>query len=231
MAKDDPRRKLLLDDAYGNVMSALDVAPVYRTAKALQLRIRKMQAKDDATFRAEAKAEIDSIIDEYHNGQGQPQRQYFALKDYQDILPDYQPLQNSIQELEKTLNFGIRPPSASEISQSSDLFVEARTLYDPANPLTFGPALDDLDRAIKLNYSNDLAKALRRTILLREGSPEASAISPAALAKFAESKRLYNTEDYADAYIILQDLMADKKNASYPPIAGLYLLTKQKLGF
>ena len=72
MAKNDPRRKQLLDDAYANVMSALDVAPVYRTAKALQLRIRKLEAKDDAAFRAEAKAEIDSIIEEYHAKKGQP---------------------------------------------------------------------------------------------------------------------------------------------------------------
>ncbi len=231
MQKSDPRRKQLLDDAYGNVTSALDVAPVYRTAKALQLRIRKLQAKDDAAFRAEARSEIDEIISEYHNKKGQPERLYFALKDYQDLLPDYQPLKDAVQELEISLGFRIRPPSATDISRSNDALTQAQTLYDPANPLTFDPALGDLDTAIRLNPSNALAIALRRTILLKEGSPEASAISSAGLARFAESKRLYNTEDYASAYKILQGLMtADKRNASYPPLAQLYLLTQQKLG-
>lgn len=231
MQKNDPQRKQLLEDAYANVMSALDVAPVYRTAKALQLRIRKLQAKDDAAFRAEARIQIDEIISEYHDKKGQPERLYFALKDYQDILPDYQPMKDAIQELEISLGFRIRPPSAAEISSSNDALTQAQTLYDPANPLTFDPALTDLDTAIRLNPSNASAIALRRAILLKEGSPEASAISPAGLARFAESKRLYNTEDYAGAYNILQGLMtSDKRNASYPPLAQLYLLTQQKLG-
>jgi hypothetical protein len=228
MDKTDPTRKQLLDDAYANVMSALDVAPVYRTAKALQLRIRKLQAKDDAEFRSEARSEIDSIIDEYHNKKGRPERLYFALKDYQDILPDYQPLKDAIQELEISLGFRIRPPSAAEISQSNDMLSQAQSIYDPANPLTYDPALADLDTSIRLNPSNVKAVGLRRVILLKEGSPEASAISPADLAQFAESKRLYNTEDYAGALPILKDL--NERNAHYPPVAQLYLLTQQKLG-
>ncbi len=230
MAKNDPRRKQLLDDAYANVMSALDVAPVYRTAKALQLRIRKLEAKDDAAFRAEAKAEIDSIIEEYHAKKGQPERLYFALKDYEDILPDYQPLQSAVQELEVSLGFRIRPPSAADISRSNDLFVQAQTLYDPANQLTYDPALGDLDTAIRLNPGNARAVALRRTILLKEGSSEASAISPASLAQFAEGRRLYINEDYAGSFEILKGLMADKHNASYPPLKQLYSLAKQKTG-
>jgi hypothetical protein len=231
MQKNDSRRKTLLDDAYGNVMSALDVAPVYRTAKALQLRIRKLQAKDDAAFRAEAKAQIDEIISEYKAKRGQPERLYFDLKDYQDIMPDYPPLQQTLQALEISLGFRIRPPSGADITRSNDLLTEARTVYDPANPLTYDPALADLDTAIRLNPSNAGAIALRRTILLKQGSPEASAISAGDLSRFAESKRLYNTEDYAGAYRILQGLVStDKRNASYPPLAQLYLLTQQKLG-
>ncbi len=228
MQKSDPRRKQLLDDAYGNVMSALDVAPVYRAARALQLRIRKLQAKDDAAFRAEAKSQIDEIISEYRDHKGQLERLYFDLKDYQNIMPDYPPLQQTIQEMEIGLGFRIRPPSPADISRSAEVLAEARMLYDPANRLTFDPALTDLDTAIKLNPSNTGALALRRTILLKEGSPEASAISAGSLARFAESKRLYNTEDYAGAYEILKGLY--ERNASYPPLAQLYLLTQQKLG-
>ncbi|HUI70611.1 MAG TPA: hypothetical protein VL354_08795, partial [Spirochaetia bacterium] len=231
MPNDSSERKQLLEDAYSNVMSALDVDPVYRKAKALQLRIRKLQAKDDAAFRREARGEIDEIIAEYHGRKAQPERLYFALKDYQDIMPEYQPLKDSIQELETSLGFRIRQPSPAEISRSNDLLAQAQSLYDPGNSLTFDPALGDIDTAIKLNPSNSTAVALRRTILLKQGSPEASNISLSGLARFAESKRLYNTEDYAGAYRILQGLMsADKRNASYPPLAQLYLLTQQKLG-
>ncbi|HVP19644.1 MAG TPA: hypothetical protein VMU36_11650 [Spirochaetia bacterium] len=231
LQKGDPARKSYLDDAYSNVMSALEVAPVYRAAKALQLRIRKMQAKDDATFRAEAKVEIDSIIDEYRNKKGQPERLYFALKDYQDLMPDYQPLKDTIAALEISLGFRIRPPSADEVSRSNDAFSRAQALYNPGLPDTFNLALADLDTAIRLNPSNAQAIALRRAILLRQGSPEASGISGEVFARFAESKRLYNTEDYAGAYQILLDLVnSNKRNASYPPLAQLYLLTQQKLG-
>jgi len=231
MQKSDPRRKQLLDDAYSNVMSALDVVPVYRTAKALQLRIRKLQAKDDAAFRSEAKGQIDEIISEYQAKKGQPERLYFDLKDYQDIMPDYAPLQQTIQAMEVSLGLRIRLPSSADLARSNDLLAEARTVYDPANQLTYDPALGDLDTAIRLNPSNAAAMGLRRTILLKQGSPEASVISTGDLARFAESKRLYNTEDYAGAYRILQGLVTtDKRNASYPPLAQLYLLTQQKLG-
>ena len=230
LQKNDPRRKQLLDEAYDNVMSALDVDPVYRNAKALQLRIRKLQAKDDTAFRAEAKAEIDSIIDEYHNKKGQPERLYFALKDYQDILPDYQPLRSAIQELEISLNLRIRPPSDAEIAGSNKSLADAEGIYNPGDSNSYGTALADLDTAIRLNPSNERAKALRRAILQKEGSPEASGIPAGDLARFAESKRLYNTEDYAGAYSILASLVSDKRNASYPPLAQLYLLTQQKLG-
>ena len=231
LRKADPSRKRLLDDAYANVMSALDVAPVYRTAKALQLRIRKLEAKDDSAFRAEAKSEIDAIIDEYHNKKGQPERLYFALKDYQDILPDYPALRDAIQELEISLGFRIRPPSTADVANSNLAFARAQGEYDPGNSTAVQIALKDLDAAIALNPSNARAIALRRTILLRQGSPEASNLSSAGLARFAESKRLYNTEDYAGAYKILQDLVdTDKRNAAYPPLAQLYNLTQQKLG-
>lgn len=230
LQKTDPARKSYLDDAYRNVMSALEVAPVYRAAKALQLRIRKMQAKDDATFRAEAKAEIDSIIDEYRSKKGQPERLYFALKDYQDLMPDYQPLQTTVKALEVDLGFAIRPPSADEISRSNDTLARAQALYNPGLPDTYNLALADLDTSIKLNPTNEQAKALRRTILLKKGSPEASGISGEVFARFAEAKRMYNTEDYAGAYNILLGLGSDARVAAYPPFAQLRLLTQQHLG-
>lgn len=231
LRKDDPQRTKLLDDAYGNVLSALDLAPVYRTAKALQLRIRKMEAPNDSTFRAEAGNEIAGILAEYRNKKGQPERLYFALKDYQDILPGYPGLQDAIQNLEIELGFRIRPPSTTDIESSNENYAQAVSLYDPGNSMTYDPSLRILDASISLNPGNARAIALRRAILLKQGSPEASAISQADLARFAEGKRLYNTEDYAGAYQILQGLMTgNKRNASYPPIAQLYLLTQQKLG-
>ncbi len=105
----------------------------------------------------------------------------------------------------------------------------AREEYDPANLWTFDPALKDLDVAIKLNHDNAAALALRRTILLKEGSPEASSLSSVSLARFAEAKRLFNTGDYSGAYQILLGLVSEG-TANYPPIARLYHATRQKLG-
>jgi hypothetical protein len=231
LPKDDPGRAQLLGDAWANVSSALDVDPVYRTAKALQLRIRKLQARDDDSFRVEAKSEIDSIIAEYHSGKGERNRLYFALKDYQDILPDYQPLKDVVQELEISLGFRLRPPSALDIARSNEALARARGVYDPGNSWSYDSALKDLDTAIKLNPANAAALALRRTILLKEGSPEASAISSTDLARFAESKRRFNTGDISGAYQILVTLVASDRNANYPPIAQLYHLTRQRMGF
>ena len=231
LQKTDPRRRPLLNDAYNNVLSALDLAPVYRTAKALQLRIRKLEAPNDSTFRAEAAKEIDDILAEYRGHKGQPGSLYFALKDYQDILPDYPGLQDAIRNLEIDLGFRIRPPSTADLARSNDSYAEAATLYDPANSMTFKTSLDLLDQSISLNPSNARAIALRRAILLKQGSPEASGMSQTDFAHFAEGKRLFNTEDYAGAFRILQDLIAaNDKNRNYPPLAQLYLLTQQKLG-
>ncbi|HVO38872.1 MAG TPA: hypothetical protein VMV03_07570 [Spirochaetia bacterium] len=231
LQKTDSGRKRLLDDAYNNVLSALDLAPVYRTAKALQLRIRKLEAPNDSTFRAEAGGEIAEILTEYRSGRGQRDRLYFSLKDYQDLFPDYPGLKDAVQSLEVELGFRVREPSAAEVARSNNSYAEAVSLYDPANVLTFDPSLKLLDDSISLNPANNRAIALRRAILLKQGNPEVSAISQGDLARFAEAKRLYNTEDYAGAYTICKDLLAgNKKNASYPPLVQLYGLIQQKLG-
>jgi hypothetical protein len=231
LAKTDGTRKTLLDDAAANVQSALDLAPVYRLAKALQLRIKRLQAPNDQAFINEASTEVADVMRAYRARQLSDEKVYFALKDFQDIVPNYPGLKDTLAQLEISLGFREKPISATDLAESRSQYSQAAGLYNPANALTYVPALDMLDKSLSLNPSNAQASALRRTILLRQGSAEVAALSPADTDLFAQARRYYLNGDWGNSFRILDGLIAkDKRNQNYPPLSALYLSTKQKLG-
>jgi hypothetical protein len=231
LAKTDPTRKSLLEDASANVQSALDLAPVYRLAKALQLRIKRLQAPTDQAFVDEASSEVSDVMKAYRAKTLSDEKVYFALKDYQDIVPAYPGLKDTVAQLEISLGFREKPISPTDLGESTSQYAQAAALYNPANSLTYRPALDMLDRALSLNPNNAQASALRRSIFLRQGSAEVAALSPVDTDLFAQARRYYLNGDWGNSFKILDGLISkDKKNQNYPPLADLYLSTKQKLG-
>jgi hypothetical protein len=232
LARSSPQRALLLNDALVNVQRALAIVPVYRAAKALQLKVRKALAPTDAQFNAQADREIASIIDDLGRGTLTADRAYFQLKDYYDVRPDYPGLKDRLAKMEVSLGFTSTPVSAGDLAESDRQYRLASDSYRTGTPEALAAALKNLNTAIQLNPNNNLALALRRSILLRLGSPEVNALSATDLLLFNSARRYMGNNNYSDAYTILQDLVTRNggRNKNYPPLAAAYLLARQQLG-
>ncbi len=232
LAKSSPERVHLLNEALENVQYALELVPVYRGAKALQLRIKKDLAPNDAQFGDQADKEIGEILAAYNAGSTNASTAYFQLKDYYVFRPKYPGLTDLLSRLEVSLGFKSAPISSANISESDSQYRNAADLYRLGTEDSFRSALKNLNQAIALNPGNSRALELRRTILLKLGSPEVSVLSAADLTRFNDAKRLITNNDYPGAYQVLDQLMTKDggRNKTYAPLASAWLLARQTLG-
>ena len=229
LPKTSSQRTQLLKDALATVQNALDIVPVYRTASVLKLRISKDLAQNDAQFNAQADNEIRALIQAYNSGKLAADKAYFQLKDYYDVRPSTQ-LKDLLASLEVKLGLRIIPISTTDVSLSDQKYKEASDFYQAGTPESLDTAKASLDQAIALNPNNARALALRRTILLRLGSPEVSVLSKDDLVAFNNAQRFMQNEKYDQAFPILDGLMNKGSNKTYAPLRAAWQLAKTKLG-
>jgi hypothetical protein len=232
LARSSPQRGQLLNDALVNVQRALAIVPVYRTAKALLLKIRKALAPSDAQFNTVADKEIAAILSDLASGAITQDRAYFQLKDYYDVRPEYPGLKDRLAKMEVSLGFKSVPTSAADLAESDRQYRLAADAYKTGTPDALTTALKELNAAIQLNPNNGPALALRRTILLKVGSSEVTALSATDLLLFNSARRYMTNKNFSDAYPILLDLVTKNggRNKNYPPLAEAFQLARQQVG-
>jgi hypothetical protein len=198
-----------LKDAEQNVNYALTVAPNFRAAKVVALKIKKQRNKD--TFAADAKAQIDAyrrMAQDTSNTEGM-RVAYNALRDYADLDPAFaKSLQDVLNKLEANLfPFG-RPPTPTEIAQVNDLVQRARNAAQPGTDEALNEADRLLAAAFKIDQNNAVARALSTEILKRRNRTDANKITPADIAEFKQAQSKYWSGAYQDAYDIVNKLLA-----------------------
>jgi hypothetical protein len=229
LPKTSPQRSQLLKDAFATVQNALDIVPVYRTASVLKLRISKDLAQNDAQFNAQADSDIKAAVQAYTSGKLTAAKAYFQLKDYYDIRPSAS-LKDLLTSLEVKLGLRIIPISTTDVALSDQKYKEASDFYQTGTPESLDTAKSSLDQAIALNPSNAKALALRRTILLKLGSPEVNVLSRDDLVAFNNAQRLMQNAAYSDAFSLLDTLMNKGSNKTYGPLKSAWQLAKTKAG-
>lgn len=206
----------LLDRADDNLNEILIPMPLNQQASVLKLKIQQLKDPDlfKITFDEKFKSAVSKIRTE-------PDIAYIDLKDLSAIQANYPGMKKAIYDAEIILGIRIPPPDLKALAESKDLYEKAFVIVEGNVRSQFPIALTQLDRAIELNPENQDAIELKDRIQLDAGGQTAFVLSSADNARFKSAEDKYINGEYFEAYAIVQQLLKDKKTASYPPLQDL----------
>ncbi len=206
----------LLDKADQNLNEILIPMPLNQQASVLKLKIQQLRDPDlfKVTFDEKFKSAVSRLSRE-------PDTAYIDLKDLSAIQPDYPGMKKAIYDAEILLGIRKPPPNLAALAESRDLYNKAFAIVEGNVRSQFPVALTQLDRAIELNPENQDAITLKDRIQLDAGGQATAVLSSAANALFKSAEEKYINGEYFEAYAIVQQLLADKKTAAYPPLQDL----------
>ncbi len=213
---DEPRGISLLDKADQNLNEILIPMPLNQQASVLKLRIQQLRDPEQfqVTFEEKFKSAVSKIRTE-------PDNSYIDLKDLAAIQPNYPGIKKAIYDVEITLGIRRPPPDLRALAESEELYGKAYAIVQGNVRSQFPVALKQLDRAIELNPENSDAIELKDRIQLDAGGQTTIVLSSADNARFKAAEEKYINGEYFEAYAIVQQLLNDKKTASYPPLQDL----------
>ena len=212
----EPLGYSLLDKADENLNEILIPMPLNQQASVLKLRIQ--QLRDPELFKVTFEEKFKSAVSRLRT---EPDTSYIDLKDLAAIQPDYPGIQRAIYNAEITLGIRRPPPDLKALAESESLYNKAYDIVQGNVRSQFPVALKQLDRAIELNPENQDAIELKDRIQLDAGGQTALVLSSADNARFKAAEEKFIQGDYFEAYAIVQQLLSDKKTASYPPLQDL----------
>ena len=206
----------MLDQADQNLNEILIPMPLNQQASVLKLRIQQLRDPEQfkITFEEKYKSAVSKLRQE-------PDESYIDLKDLSAIQPDYPGIQKAIYDAEIILGIRRPPPDLKALAESDDLYDKAYAIVQGNVRSQFPVALKQLDRAIELNPENQDAIDLKDRIQLDAGGQTAIVLSSSDNARFKAAEEKYINGEYFEAYAIVQQLLNDKKTASYPPLQDL----------
>jgi hypothetical protein len=206
----------LLDKADQNLNEILIPMPLNQQASVLKLRIQQLRDPDEfeITFEEKFKSAVSRLRTD-------PDESYIDLKDLAAIQPDYPGIRKAIYDAEIILGIRRPPPDLRAQAESEDLYDKAYAIVQGNVRSQFPVALKQLDRAIELNPENQDAIELKDRIQLDAGGQTAIVLSSSDNARFKAAEEKYINGEYFEAYAIVQQLLNDKKTASYPPLQDL----------
>ena len=205
-----------LDRSDQNLNEILIPMPLNQAASVLKLRIQQLRDPDlfIVVFSEKYKSARSKL-------QTEPDEAYIDLKDLSAIEPDYPGIAKAIYDAEIILGIRIPPPDTRALKESQDLYQKAFAIVEGNVRSQFPVALAQLDKAIELNPENSRAIELKDRIQLDAGGQTTIVLSSAAQSQFKSAEEKYIKGDYFEAYAIVQQLLKDKDNATYPPLQDL----------
>ena len=205
-----------LDKADQNLNEILIPMPLNQQASVLKLKIQQLRDPDQfqITFEEKFKGALSKMNTE-------PENSYIDLKDLAAIQPNYPGIKRAIYNAEISLGIRRPPPDLKALAESESLYEKAYTIVQGNVRSQFPVALKQLDRAIELNPENSDAMELKDRIQLDAGGQTAIVLSSTDNARFKAAEEKYINGEYFEAYAIVQQLLNNKKTASYPPLQDL----------
>lgn len=205
-----------LDRADQNLNEILIPMPLNQQASVLKLKIQ--QLKDPELFKITFDEKFKSAVSKIKT---ETDTAYIDLKDLSAIQADYPGMKKAIYDAEILLGIRIPPPDLKALAESKNLYEKAYVIVEGNVRSQFPVALTQLDRAIELNPENQDAIELKDRIQLDAGGQTAIVLSSSDNARFKSAEDKYINGEYFEAYAIVQQLLKDKKTASYPPLQDL----------
>ncbi len=205
-----------LDQADQNLNEILIPMPLNQAASVLKLKIQ--QLRDPDLFLVVFSEKFNSAVSRLRT---ETDEAYIELKDLAAIEPNYRGIQKAIYDAEILLGIRVPPPNPADLRESADLYQKAFAIVEGNVRSQFPVALAQLEKAIELNPENSQAIELKDRIQLDAGGQTTIVLSSAAQSQFKNAEEKYINGEYFEAYAIVQQLLRDQDNASYPPLQDL----------
>jgi hypothetical protein len=203
------------------------LVPFPFNARARVLNLRILQIRDPDAF---GRRITELYNDALRRRSESPQEAYATLKDIEQLLPNYPGLQTAIANLEIALGFRIPPPDPAKISQSRDLYIQARSIWDRNQRDLYDSALDVLNEAIQLNPDNRDAVALKDRLLVATGGERVDVLSSDDQRLLREAEAKYLAGDYFEALVIIEQLLRKPSNQNNQEILDLEKRIRARTG-
>jgi len=203
------------------------LVPFPYNARARVLTLRILQISDPDAFRRRI---TDLYNDALARRNDSPQEAYAIFKDIEQLQPRYPGLQTAIRNIEITLGFRIPPPDPAKITESRDLYIQARSIRDRNLRDLYPVALDQLNEAIRLNPDNRDAVALKDQILIATGGERVDVLSSDDQRLLREAEAKYLAGRYFEALAIIEQLLRKPSNQRNQEILDLEKRVRAKTG-
>lgn len=204
------------DRAINNVQTIRQQRPANREARLIELRIAQVRAEDE--FPQVFQARFNQALQRAQGGEG-----FDALADLEalaEIDPSFPGIAQAIVNLEIQLDLRPNPVDAARAQQSASLLAQARGLSN-GNADQVRRAIALLEQALELNPDNNQATLLLDTLRIRTGGQATVALDTSAEQQFRRALTLFSQDSVLQARAIVQRLLADPQNQSYPPLLDL----------
>ena len=204
------------DRAITNVQTIRQQRPANREARLIELRIVQVRARDE--FPQVFQARVNQALQRAREGEG-----FDALADLSalaEIDPNFPGLAQAIVNLEIQLDLRPNPVDAARTQAAAALVSQARGLSDGTADQV-RRAIELLEQALTLNPDNGQATLLLDTLRIRTGGQATVALTTASEQQFRRALTLFSQDSVLQARAIVQRLLADPQNRSYPPLLDL----------
>ena len=204
------------DRAITNVQTIRQQRPANREARLIELRIAQVRARDE--FPQVFQARFNQALQRAQEGEG-----FDALADLSalaEIDPNFPGLAQAIVNLEIQLELRPNPVDAARTQAAAVLVSQARGLSDGTGDQV-RRAIELLEQALTLNPDNNQATLLLDTLRIRTGGQATVALTTASEQQFRRALTLFSQDSVLQARAIVQRLLTDPQNRSYPPLLDL----------
>jgi TolA-binding protein len=215
----------LLQRAEERIAKILVPFPYNARARVLTLRI--LQISDPDAFRRRITELYNDALARRNES---PQEAYAVFKDIEQIQPQYPGLQTAIRNIEITLGLRIPPPDPAKITESRDLYLQAKSIRDRNLRDLYPVALDQLNEAIRLNPDNRDAVALKDQLLIVTGGEREDVLSSDDQRLLREAEAKYLSGRYFEALAIIEQLLRKPSNQKNRELLDLEKRVRAKTG-
>lgn len=197
-----------LNEAKENIKQVLLVYPSNGTAGQLSLKIDKLIDPDN--FSSQFARKIAAIKNGYRTNTRQLYNELLNLYSIDRNFPGIVRLKD---EMEIYLGLKVAPPDSESVKQSAELTKSARKIYEDRNTISLASstsmsvAIEQLDRAIRLDPNNVEAVALKDAIRIYVGGTSTVVLSAENEAKYQQAVAELQNGNRIIAAALVQQLL------------------------
>ncbi|MDR2587871.1 MAG: hypothetical protein LBC67_00445 [Spirochaetales bacterium] len=195
--------------------------PSNQEASVLTLRVAFLRNSGDSgeMFRTMYNASLAKVNP---NNRDTTQEAYTEIQDLQQINPNYPGIRGTINEIEILLGYKPRPPDQKALAEARRLYQQAYQIVARNDRAQFPIALEQLNRALRLDPESRQAVELKMRIEIEAGGDSiTSVLSSAAEEQFRRAERHVSDGNFLAALAIVENLLRGSENRKYPPLLEL----------